>query len=88
MIDKIVNLLFRWKRLREALFIEVNFYNSMTRIINDPEAMKTATAFWDEGDGWRGWTIEDGKYYFNDIPSYDMIDAMQELEEMHAKRPL
>lgn len=83
MIDKLVNLLFKWERLREALFIEVNFYNSISRTMKDPEAMKTAAAFWDEGDGWRGWEVEDGKYYFNDVPEYDLMGAMLELEEMH-----
>jgi len=52
MIDKLVSILFRWTGLREALFTEVNFYNSINRTIKDPESMKTASTFWDEGDGW------------------------------------
>lgn len=88
MINKLVNLLFKWGSLREALFTEVNFYNSISRTMKDPESMKTASAFWDEGDGWRGWTIEGDKYYFNDVPEHDLLAVMLELEEMHGQRPL
>ena len=78
MIDKLVNLIFKWKPLRLAIFNEVNFYNSITRIMADPEEMKTATALWDDGDGWRGWTVkENGNYYFNDIPEKSLADAME-----------
>lgn len=82
MIDKLVSILFRWTGLREALFTEVNFYNSISRTMNDPESMKTASAFWDEGDGWRGWSIEGDKYYFNDVPEHDLMGVILSIEEM------
>ena len=82
MIDWLVNKLFWWAPLRTALLAEATFYNSMTTLINDPEAMKTATAYWNEGDGWRGWTIEGDKYYFNDVPEHDMFSAWESLDEM------
>jgi hypothetical protein len=89
MIDWLVNRLFWWTPLRNALLAEATFYNSMTTILNDPESMKTATAYWNEGDGWRGWTIEDDKYYFNDVPEYDMLSAWEALDEMtNVQRPL
>jgi hypothetical protein len=88
MIDWLVNTLFKWGSLREALFAEVNFYNSISRITKDPESMKTASAFWDEGDGWRGWTIEDNKYYFNDVPEHDLMGVMESLDEMYGQRSL
>lgn len=85
MIDKLVNLIFRWKTLRLAIFNEVDMYNSITRIMADPEEMKTATAMWDEGDGWRGWTIkEDGRYYFHDLPEKSISDIMDILMEREA----
>ena len=85
MIDKLVNLIFRWKTLRLAIFNEVDMYNSITRIMADPEEMKTATAMWDEGDGWRGWTIkEDGRYYFHDTPEHSINDIMDILSEREA----
>lgn len=85
MIDKLVNLIFKWKALRLAIFNEVEMYNSITRIMADPESMKTATAMWDEGDGWRGWTIKnDGRYYFHDIPEHSINDIMDILTEREA----
>jgi hypothetical protein len=77
MIDNIVNLLFKWDRLRYAIFSEVDLYNTVTRIMADPEASSIATAMWDEGDGWRGWTIKDnGSYYFHDVPEHSLGDMM------------
>lgn len=85
MIDKLVNLIFKWKSLRLAIFDEVNMYNSITRILADPEEMKTATAMWEENDGWRGWTIkEDGRYYFHDLPEKGIGDIMDILMEREA----
>jgi hypothetical protein len=82
MIDWLVNKLFCWNPLREALISEATFYNSLTRTINDPESMKTASAFWDEGDGWRGWSIEGDKHYFNDVPEHDLMGVILSIEEM------
>lgn len=80
MIDKVVNMIFSLDSLRKAVTAEVHMYDSITRIMSDPESMKTASAFWDEGDGWRGWTIkEDGRYYFHDIPEHTLGDVMNEV---------
>jgi predicted double-glycine peptidase len=85
MIENIVNLLFKWTSLRQAIFAEVNFYNSLTRIMEDPEAMKTAMSMWEDPDGWRGWVIKDnGNYYFNDVPEFGMSDLIETLEERTA----
>lgn len=86
MIDWLVRQLFKWDRLRTALFSEVNMYNSLTRIMADPEEMKTATAMWEDVDGWRGWSIRDNKYYFHDTPEKDLMDLMEVLwrEESNA----
>ncbi len=82
MIDWLIRQLFKWQPLRLAIFDEVNMYNSITRIMADPEEMKTATAMWDEGDGWRGWTIRDnGNYYFHDVPEKGIGDIMDILME-------
>jgi len=81
-VDKIVNFIFRWEKLRFAIFDEVNLYNSFTRILNDPESMETATALWDEGDGWRGWTIkDDGNYYFHDLPEQSLSDILEMISD-------
>lgn len=76
-MDKLINFLFKFDRLRLAIFSEVDFYNSITRTLNDPESMKVASAFWCDEDGWRGWGIkEDGNYYFHDIPEHGLGDIM------------
>ena len=85
MIDFIIKQLFKWQPLRLAIFDEVNMYNSITRILADPEEMKIATALWDDADGWRGWTIRDnGNYYFHDVPEKGIGDIMDILMEREA----
>jgi hypothetical protein len=77
MIDFIVRTLFSWGTLRNAIFSEVDLYNSITRIMNDPEQSKIAVALWCESDGWRGWQInDDGSYYFNDVPENSISTIM------------
>lgn len=76
-MDRLVNLIFKWKRLRLAIFAEVDWYNSISRTLADLEAMKTASAMWCEEDGWRGWDIkDDGSYYFHDVPEKSISDMM------------
>ena len=80
MIDFIVRQLFKWHTLKVHIFSEVDWYNSITRTLNDPESMRTAVAIWCEQDGWRGWNYDDekNKYYFHDLPEksiYDIIDV-------------
>ncbi len=82
MIDWLVNKLFWYTPLREALISEATLYNSLTRTMKDPESMKISSAFWDEGDGWRGWSIEGDKYYFNDVPEHDLMGVILSIEEM------
>lgn len=82
MIDWAVNKIFSIKALRDAVTAEVHMYDELGRIMNDPESMKTAAAMWDDGDGWRGWTVkDDGNYYFNDIPEKSLMDLMDILHE-------
>lgn len=78
MIDWLVNQIFKWDSLRLAIFSEVDWYNSITRTLDDPESMKIASAMWCEDDGWRGWTIKDnGSYYFHDVPEKHMSDIFE-----------
>lgn len=84
MIEWIVRQLFRWPSLRSELFAEVGMYNMLKRLDLDPDSKKIAAAYWDEGDGWRGWTHNSdlNKYYFNDIPEHSFGDAMHALDDM------
>jgi len=86
MIDRLVNTLFRWGRLREALFAEVHLYDYLDKIMADPESMKTGASYWPDTDGWRGWSQDEetNKYYFNDVPENNCMDAIKALEEMNA----
>lgn len=75
MINWIVDKLLKWDPLRTAIFAEVDWQNSITRTLEDPEAMKTAAAMWCEDDGWRGWHLgDDGIYHFHDIPEKSLSD--------------
>lgn len=77
MISSLVDSIFKWQRLRTAIFAEVDFYNSISRTLKDPEAMKTVSAIWCEPDGWRGWNLkDDGTYYFHDLPEKGIADIM------------
>jgi hypothetical protein len=77
-VDKLINFLFRFESLRAAIFSEVDWHNSITRTLNDPESMKVASAFWCEEDGWHGWGIkDDGNYYFHDLPEKSLGDILE-----------
>lgn len=85
MVNWLVDQIFKWDKLRNAIFAEVDWYNSITRIWEDPEDMKTSVAMWCEEDGWRGWGIKDnGNYYFHDIPEKGLGDIMEILTERDA----
>ena len=78
MINWLVDKIFKWEALRAAIYAEVDWDNSITRILEDPESMKTASAMWCEEDGWRAWTIKDnGNYYFHDIPEKSLSDIFE-----------
>lgn len=76
MIDWLVDRIFRFTSLREALFAEVHFYDKLDEIAKDTTP---GSAFWNDGDGWRSWTysVDRNKYYFNDIPTDDLSEAMR-----------
>ena len=75
MIDWLVNKIFWWTPLREAIFAEVHMYDHIEEVLKDPTP---GSAYWNDGDGWRSWTYSAGrkKYYFNDIPEEELINAM------------
>ncbi len=85
-MDRLIRLIFSWEKLRLAIFAEVDFYNSISRTLDDPESMKVASAMWCEPDGWRGWHIkDDGTYHFNDFPEKsfgDIFDTIYNKEEL------
>jgi hypothetical protein len=62
--------------LRKAIFDEVELYKEIDRSLKDSTP---GSAYWNDGDGWRSWTYSAGrkKYYFNDIPEEDLVDAIE-----------
>jgi hypothetical protein len=75
MIDWLVNKLFWWTPLRNAIFNEVHLYDMIEERLKDTTP---GSGFWNDGDGWRSWTYskERNKYYFNDIPEDNLGDAI------------
>jgi len=75
MIDWLVNKLFWWTPLRNALISEVHMYDMIKDRLEDNTP---GSEFWNDGDGWRSWTYssERNKYYFNDIPEENLGEAM------------
>ena len=89
MIDWLVNRIFWWAPLRDAIFDEVHMYDRLNHIMADPEAMEIGSSFIPDFDGWRSWSYnkDKGRYYFNDIPEKDMMSAIERLEDMESSTP-
>jgi len=89
MIDWLINRIFWWAPLRDAIFDEVHMYDRLRHILADPEAMEIGSSFIPDFDGWRSWSHNKDKsrYYFNDIPEEDMMAAIERLEDMESSTP-
>jgi len=76
MIEWLVNRIFTWDPLREAVFAEVHIYEHIDKVIKDNTP---GSAYWNDGEGWRSWTYSKprNKYYFNDIPEERLGDAIE-----------
>jgi len=77
MIDKLVDILFRWDRLRDALFAEVHFYDAIDDAMNEP----TNNLSWNEGGLWYGYTYNEmhKTYLFDDIGHEELSDLWDSL---------
>lgn len=71
-MDRLINLLFRWDKLRLAIFEEVHLYDLITERMNEPASIN----IWQEKDGWRTWEFwpEINRYIFNDVPRETMLE--------------
>jgi hypothetical protein len=80
MINWLVNRIFKFTSLREAIFEEVHMYDHIDSIVNDPEGMQTASLSWMEGNTWYGWTYNSNakRYYFDDIGSESLIGLWED----------
>jgi hypothetical protein len=80
MIDWLVNRIFRFTSLRQAIFDEVHLYDHLDSIMSDSESMETASLSWCEGDTWYGWTHDSNakRYYFDDIGNKSLIGLWED----------
>lgn len=79
MIDWLVNKLFWWAPLREAIFAEVHFYDQIDAAMKEP----TNNLTWEEGGKWYGYTLNEmhNTYLFDDIGHESMTDLWENLWE-------
>jgi hypothetical protein len=79
MIDRLVQLFFRWGNLREAIFAEVHMYDELTKVIDDARHKPPTNLTWSEGDMWYGWAYDSktGRYYFDDVGYDTMFELWQ-----------
>jgi hypothetical protein len=77
MIDRLVQLLFWWTPLRQAIFAEVHFYDHIDAAIQEP----TTNLTWEEGGKWYGYTFNEANsiYLFDDTGHDSMTDLWDEL---------
>lgn len=77
MIDRLVDILFRWEKLRDALFAEVHFYDAIDDAMNEP----TTNLSWNEGGLWYGYTYNEmhKTYLFDDIGHEELSDLWDSL---------
>lgn len=80
MINWLVNRIFRWDPLREAIFDEVRLYQSIDKVMWRMEHENPTNLTWSEGDRWYGWTYnpELKRYYFDDIGNESLIGLWEE----------
>ena len=76
-MDWLVNTLFKWDRLRDALFAEVHFYDEIEATLKDP----TTNLSWEEGGKWYGYTWNEMHkiYLFDDTGHESMTDLWDDL---------
>ena len=77
MIDWLVNKLFWWAPLRNAIFAEVHMYDELDRVMSEP----TKNLSWQEGNLWYGYTYNEmhNTYLFDDIGEESLTDLWDNL---------
>ena len=80
MINWLVNRIFRWDTLRDAVFDEVNLYQSIDKGMWENEKLRPTNLTWSEGDRWYGWIYNDKlkRYYFDDIGNESLIGLWED----------
>jgi hypothetical protein len=81
MIDWLVNLIFSWGKLRDAVTFEVRMYDSIYRVMAQDVDQHPTNLSWLENGIWKGWSYspEYNRYYFDDFGSDNLSDLWKEL---------
>jgi hypothetical protein len=74
-MDKLINILFKWDRLKDAIFDEVHLYDELNKAIAENDG-KPSNLSWIEGDLWYGWAYNQKfkRYYFDDTGYKSIMD--------------
>ena len=80
MIEWMVQKLFWWTSLREAMFNEVHMYDKLAETIKEYKEEGPTNLTWAEGDTWYGWNYnpEKKRYYFDDIGNKSLIGLWED----------
>lgn len=80
LVEWLVNRIFRWDALRNAVFDEVMLYQSVTKAMVENEKESPTNLTWSEGDRWYGWTYNKSKkrYYFDDIGNESLMGLWED----------
>jgi len=75
LVDWLVNRIFRWDGLRNAVFDELMLYQSVTKAMTQRDSDNPMNLVWLEGNTWYGWTYNKSKkrYYFDDIGNESLM---------------
>lgn len=77
MIKWLVNRIFSWDALRQAIVAEVYMYDEIDKALNEP----TTNLTWEEGGLWYGYTYNEmhNTYLFDDIGYETMTELWENL---------
>jgi len=80
MINWLVNRIFRWDQLRDAVFDELMLYQSITKAMTQRDHDNPLNLAWAEGDRWYGWTYNRSqkRYYFDDIGNESLMGLWED----------
>jgi hypothetical protein len=82
MIEWLARRIFSWTTLRQYIFDEVNFYQSVNRSMLEYEIEGPTNLTWAEEETglWKGWTYnkEKNRYYFDDIGNESLMGLWED----------
>ena len=80
MIDWLVNRIFRYTSLRQAIIEEVHMYDHLSDVFTRSDLKDIASCSWMEGDMWYGWEYDSelNRYYFNDIGNKSLVGLWED----------